>query len=382
MAWYATGTATFTNSSTNVTGVGTSWIANAAVGDALHAPDGVAYEITGVVSDTSLTIDPAYQATTAAAASYKIQPTRGVTLSLRDQVAQLIADYQDVADNAGTGKFAAGTTSAPSLRGIADQDTGVNLPGGNLLEFILGGVKAGWIDGATMNLLGAMVQSNATDATAGKLLPVGAFGLGAGAGPLLVNVDDLASSGFYYGFGGAHAAATPGTNPFPVGSGEFGLISQTSLRGTAGQYLFQIAIEHGSGRAVIRARASAGWSAWREIFHQNTVLGTVSQASGVPTGALIESGSNTNGEYVRLADGTQICTHILAANASAAAVWTFPAVFSTTAGLTPGGIGWSTAPRFCTASGLTTTTMSFSVYDIAGTRTVQPGRLTAIGRWF
>lgn len=36
-------------------------------------------------------------------------------------------------------------------------------------------------------------------------------------------------------------------------------------------------------------------------------VGTASQSSGVPTGAIIERGSNGNGEYVRYADGTQIC---------------------------------------------------------------------------
>lgn len=37
------------------------------------------------------------------------------------------------------------------------------------------------------------------------------------------------------------------------------------------------------------------------------ILGTVSQSGGVPTGAIIQKGSNANGDYVRFADGTQIC---------------------------------------------------------------------------
>lgn len=41
---------------------------------------------------------------------------------------------------------------------------------------------------------------------------------------------------------------------------------------------------------------------------KSDVLGTVSQAGGVPTGSIIERGSNANGHYVRFADGTQICT--------------------------------------------------------------------------
>ncbi|BEJ34884.1 hypothetical protein OIPHN330_35040 [Citrobacter freundii] len=37
------------------------------------------------------------------------------------------------------------------------------------------------------------------------------------------------------------------------------------------------------------------------------VVGTVSQSGGVPTGAIIERGSNSNGEYTKFADGTLIC---------------------------------------------------------------------------
>ena len=36
------------------------------------------------------------------------------------------------------------------------------------------------------------------------------------------------------------------------------------------------------------------------------ILGTVSQVGGVPTGAIIESGNNANGEYVKFADGTMM----------------------------------------------------------------------------
>lgn len=42
-------------------------------------------------------------------------------------------------------------------------------------------------------------------------------------------------------------------------------------------------------------------------FCRGNILGTVGQAAGVPTGAVIERGTNANGDYVRFADGTQIC---------------------------------------------------------------------------
>lgn len=43
----------------------------------------------------------------------------------------------------------------------------------------------------------------------------------------------------------------------------------------------------------------------RDLF-----VGAVSENEGVPTGAIIESGSNANGTYVKFADGTLVCVII------------------------------------------------------------------------
>ena len=43
-------------------------------------------------------------------------------------------------------------------------------------------------------------------------------------------------------------------------------------------------------------------------YKKSNILGTVSESGGVPTGAIIERGSNANGEFVKFADGTLICT--------------------------------------------------------------------------
>ncbi|HCG0886568.1 TPA: hypothetical protein NJH56_002383 [Pseudomonas aeruginosa] len=59
----------------------------------------------------------------------------------------------------------------------------------------------------------------------------------------------------------------------------------------------------GLGSAAVRdALGSAG-----ALYSRDSILGAVSQSSGVPTGAVIQRGSNANGEFVRFADGTQIC---------------------------------------------------------------------------
>ena len=64
-------------------------------------------------------------------------------------------------------------------------------------------------------------------------------------------------------------------------------------------------------------------------YGKDNVLGTVSQSAGVPTGAVIERGSNANGEYVRFADGTQICIISSTFTQAAEVVWSYPAVFAT-----------------------------------------------------
>ena len=67
------------------------------------------------------------------------------------------------------------------------------------------------------------------------------------------------------------------------------------------------------------------------VYHEANILGTVSQTTGVPTGAIIEKGSNANGTYVKFADGTLICyvaKELLYVNTSdMSASWTFPSVF-------------------------------------------------------
>ena len=70
------------------------------------------------------------------------------------------------------------------------------------------------------------------------------------------------------------------------------------------------------------------------LYRRENILGTVSQVAGVPTGAVTERGENANGQYVRQADGTQICWARVVIKPAADATtgiksvaWTFPAAF-------------------------------------------------------
>lgn len=75
-----------------------------------------------------------------------------------------------------------------------------------------------------------------------------------------------------------------------------------------------------------------------KAFRRGNILGTVSQSGGVPTGAIIERGSNANGEYMRFADGTQICWGVVVLTYTSVAYlqtsWSFPAAFTGTASVT------------------------------------------------
>lgn len=161
MAWYRVGTVNVTNNSSTVVGVGTVWVQAAAIGETFLGPDGGLYEITAINSNTSLSINPAYKGPTSTAQNYALMPTEGYNRDTAFRVAALVNAYASVKDNAGQGKFAAGTVAAPSLRGTADEDTGVNFEGGNVLGLVAGGAKK-----ATVNSTGVEVHGKMKAATA------------------------------------------------------------------------------------------------------------------------------------------------------------------------------------------------------------------------
>lgn len=71
--------------------------------------------------------------------------------------------------------------------------------------------------------------------------------------------------------------------------------------------LKQNATLYGTPQTYSRSVASGVWQRWYKTFDNNSIIGPVTQASGLPTGAIIERGNNSQGSYVRYADGTQIC---------------------------------------------------------------------------
>jgi hypothetical protein len=229
------------------------------------------------------------------------------------------ADIEVIADFSGNSKkaeFIDGVEAAPSIKFASDTDTGLYLSAANQIGFTTGGTKRAHVDSTEFQIdvpvTGSALQSSATDVTAGKLLAVGAFGIGTGAETYTGSIDliTLATGPYWV------AASATGAKP---GGHTFGLLI-VSKRENASDRVFQTFISDGNS-VYTRVAVAGTWTVWSKVFHQGSILGAVSETSGVPTGAVINRGSNANGEYTRFADGTQICTN------DNAAITTNPATF-------------------------------------------------------
>lgn len=204
MGWYKSGTVAVSNGGKNVTGTGTAFVDNVQLGDGLLGPDGRVYEIDSITSATGLVLTSNYQGASASAQSYAVVPTQNLVKDLAGRVVGLLNQYGDVASNAGTGKFAAGTLAAPSVRGITDENTGVQFAGSDVLRLITGGVTQlqiaanGTPTGPATTL---MPVSTAQRAEIDKMVPLSA-GLTRATIAIAVNSDlnsltDASGGGFY-----------------------------------------------------------------------------------------------------------------------------------------------------------------------------------------
>ena len=244
--------------------------------------------------------------------------------------------------------------------------------------------------GAVINgpVTGLAVTQTNDDATAGRLMKTGDFGLG-GTAPVspasISTTPELIAPGSY-----SYSTTTSSGGPTQLTNGTL-----VHLRRGLGIYAQMMIGDWNptvTGHLFTRAYVGTAWSAWRRVFSDGNILGTVSQTAGAPTGAVIERGSNANGEYVRFADGTQICTrtNLSAANASAAigalfrstanVTWSFPAAFAVAPALTmdcDDADSWATL-----AAAPSATSASLRAMAAISKTAALTIRTIAVGRWF
>ncbi|QIE89442.1 tail fiber domain-containing protein [Pseudomonas nitroreducens] len=118
MPWYSAGTVAVTNNSPTVTGTGTTFAANARVGDAFRGPDGLWYEVTNVASATVISIKPNYQGANSAAGSYAIAPMQGYVKDSADALRGFVNQYGTLLASIGPWSTAASPADARIALGL------------------------------------------------------------------------------------------------------------------------------------------------------------------------------------------------------------------------------------------------------------------------
>jgi hypothetical protein len=185
-------------------------------------------------------------------------------------------------------------------------------------------------------LTGTAVQSSPYDTTADRVLRTGAHGLGSHLSSLS---GDLFVSGNRTGFYYPRPVSASGATDMPQ-DGNW----NTLLLTRGADYAFALAVEQDDVDDTDvwwNTKHAGSVGAWRRMIDTGNLIGPVSQAAGLPTGAVIETGSNANGTYIRFADGTQICHYVSQTLltdshtmngfwASVTTTWTYPAAFAAT----------------------------------------------------
>lgn len=229
---------------------------------------------------------------------------------------------------------------------------------------------------------GTAVQDSAQDGAAGKVLLAGAFGLGAASAPLIANLDATTTLA---GTWRTVDVGTTGTWP-PVAINAATRLGVLTVTRPDAATILQRWLQSDTATEWTRRNAGAGWGLWSRSL---PVTGTVAMTAGQPTGAVIQRGSSATGDFVRFADGTQICTFALPIgpmNVATGAIfqgatnvsWTFPAAFAAApavSGMTASTGAWVTAA----APSLTSVVLRGCAAVTQATAV--SASLMAIGRW-
>jgi len=290
------GTATVAANGTVVTGQGTSWLTNVRPGDMFGTHKCAGVRIAAVNSNTSLTLAYPWLGGAQTASAYEIGITPD-TARMQETTRSLL----ETLTNGNLEAFAGLTLAADRL----PYATGAGAMGLTPLTAFARSLLDDADAAAARTTLELVKQTSATDATAGRLMGVGAFGLGGLVIPL-GNTDDLnnlPAVTAFYGWGGGLPANTPTANS--------GCLIQI-VRSSGVRYQYVLTVLASLYVRVCNPDTST-WTSWRPI---------------TPTRITTSAGT-----AIRFADGTQICTSpwlALAntpANSGGEITWSYPAEF-------------------------------------------------------
>ena len=222
------------------------------------------------------------------------------------------------------------------------------------------------------------VQSSLNDTTADKLMKVGAFGLGrTGITPEPNNDLNLTTPSGVFSADSATANKPNGNTGnwlvwnlprTPADSAQLAVSRTSFTSGARG-------LQH-------RTKNEGVWGAWRQIYQQDNILGTVSQSGGVPTGAVMEKPvSNANGFYRKQADGFMECWHTITLSAGAGTTWTFPSGAFLEAPVITGNAIAAISSSVQADTAPNTTSVTLSARDKTDARRADVAFVRAVGRW-
>lgn len=329
--WYRVGTVSVTNGSKKVTGFGTQWkstVYKPDKGHTFYGPDGKAYEIDYVESDTVLYLVMVYAGATANTQPYAIDITRTSTIPAFSRELSAFTTYaQSQYDSwqqvlTGTGMV---TLTAPDGQQIqvpalsAFQPTSASLkalqaltPVKDKLPYFSSTTQAGLTD---FPVFAQQLLATATAASGARTK------LGLDQLVSLGQVNDLNDITLFSLSsvpGASKRIAVTGYAPAnkPPASTSNWFYTEVSPRSTGGNtvYYRQVLVSVSNGETWTRVNTSMDLGAtistfglWRRDYSQENVVGAVSQSGGIPTGALFEFISTANGVCLKLPEGTMIC---------------------------------------------------------------------------
>ena len=185
-------------------------------------------------------------------------------------------------------------------------------------------------------------------------------------------VGDTASLLFQSNWSGHAEMGLAGETAFSLKVSPDGSSWTEALRADPGSgHLTGAAIQSSATDTTAGRLMRADWG-----YGPGNLLGSVALSGGVPTGAVFEQGSGAAGDWLRLADGTQLCW----ATRSAGSSWAFPQAFAAPPQVAV--TSQEAAARMVAATGLTAAAVTPVSFDAAGV--AQSGdsvTCLAIGRW-
>lgn len=275
-----------------------------------------------------------------------------------------------------------GTAATPALAFDSSPGTGVFRAAADQIGLACAGATRVAVSAAALQvdvpLTGTAVTQSQSDTTAGRLMRVGDFGLGQRISHDATQDLNTIAPGF---FGNASQSSVPLNAPL-TGLNRWAGVHVSAQGSVTPTTAMQIAARTNTAPALFHRRCeSTVWQPWVRVYDTANLLGAVSQTAGAPTGAVLERGSNANGDYLRLADGTQICSRTMTATAAAVTTWTFPAGFIAAPAVSGSAVA-AVLSALCLEAAPGLSSLSFSLRDKADLRRADPVALMAVGRWF